>query len=100
MERLQYQFLHQVGEWLACHVYQNLLNDCVAAAGVSKLCPGYKVNGHRRRVCGLRAVKHLEQGRQLFSRSITLKTVDGCARCVAEQFTERDLLLFRKGVGG
>src|SRR5215472_7551775 len=100
MERLQHQFLHQVGEWLACYVYQNLLNDCVTATGVSKLCPWYKVNGHRRRVCGLRAVKHQTQRRHLFSSSITLKTVDGCARCMAEQFTQRYLLLFRKRVGG
>src|SRR6266403_4895995 len=100
MEGLQYHFLHQVGEWLAAHIYQYLLNDRVIAASVSKLCPRYKVNSHRCRVCGTLAVKHLDKRRHLFSSSVALKAVDGCACRVAEQFSERHLLLFGKPGSG
>lgn len=84
VERLQHQFLHQVGEWLAGYVRQYLLNDRVIAASVSKLGPRDKVNSYGCRVCGTLTVQYLDKRRQLFSNNVTLKPVNGCACCVAE----------------
>ena len=77
MQRLEYQFLHQVWKWLTCYIYQYLLNDRVIAGSISKLCPRDKVNSHRCRVCGPLAVKYLDKRRHLLSGgSPTLWTSD------------------------
>src|SRR5215469_8566998 len=100
MERLQYQFLHQFGEWLAYHICQYLLNNHVAAIGVLIFCPRGKLNSHWCRFCGPLAVKYLDKRRHRFSSSVARKNLKAHACSVAEQFAERHLLLCRKLIGG
>src|SRR5438309_5592838 len=93
---VQKRLLHQFRKRLAAYIHYQLLQDDIAATGVTKFGAGRHVDANRSGVSRLLAVQYLPQSWEGFADFVTEKSRYCYARSVRQQPTNRYLLLFRE----
>src|SRR5439155_1974359 len=93
---LQERLLYQLRKGLPGHIHHQLLQDDIAAAGVTKPRAGLHVDPNGTGISRLLSFQYLRQGRQCFVHSVTEKSRLCYAGSVRQQTTKSYLLLFCK----